>query len=152
MSDDRTADPWQIIAELRRERDEAIEQQAAITKVLQIINSSPGDLAPVFDAMLEKAMRLCEAPAGYLRRYNDGKHTLAASRSGSEALVRYLAETEDRPEPDDAGSRLLVEPYVHVINMKDDDAYRSGSPIRRALVDVGGVRTGLAVPLRKDGE
>ena len=139
-------------ARLLTETREALEQQTATAEVLQVINSSPGDLAPVFDTMLEKAMRLCDAPVGYMLRYQEGKFGLAAGRGLTPMFAEYMSHM-DQPGSRE-GNTLIREgaPYVHIADMKDDDAYRSGRPLRRATVDLGGGRTGLAMPLRKDGE
>jgi hypothetical protein len=73
------ANPNDLIAQLRRERDESLEQQTATSEVLKVISSSPGDLQPVFQAMLENATRICDAQFGVLFRMEGGLLHPAAS-------------------------------------------------------------------------
>jgi signal transduction histidine kinase len=137
-----------LFTELR----ESLEQQTATTHVLQVINSSPRDLTPVFEAMLEKAMTLCEADFGFLTVYDGDKFTPAAMRGVPDALAKYFAAGMDQPKPGEAHARILAgEDVVHNLDQKDEDVYRSGNPLRRAVVDLGGARSALVVALRKDG-
>ena len=137
-------------APLITETREALEQQTATAEVLQVINSSPGNLAPVFDSMLEKAMRLCEAEFGLLTNF-DGEAFHGAALRGVPAGFAESWREPSRPSPGLALYQLTQgENLVHVADVTAEDAYRSGNPIRRALADLGGARTGLWVALRKD--
>jgi two-component system, NtrC family, sensor kinase len=139
-------------ARLITETREALEQQTATAEVLQVINSSPGNLQPVFDAMLDNAMRLCGAAFGELRTYEGGVFRTAAARGVPAAYVDYRAHNPPAHGPGTGPARLLAgERLVHDLDLMESDAYRNGEPNRRALVELGGVRTSLQVPLRKDG-
>jgi len=138
-------------ARLINETREALEQQTATAEVLQVINASPGDLMPVFDATLEKALRLCDAAFGILWTYDGEKLHTAALRGVPPALAEFLTGGPHPVDPDRAIGRLLRgEPVVHVADAAEDKPYLSGDPLRRALVDRAGMRTLLGVPLRKE--
>jgi GAF domain-containing protein len=140
-------------ARLLTEQREALEQLTATAEVLAVINSLPGNLAPVFETILEKAMHLCEAAFGILWMV-DGNQL--AQRGVPPAYADYLAKHPVITREAWAASGTITgrilhgEPLVHVEDLADDPPYRAGNPYRRALVDLGGARTALVAPLRKD--
>ena len=131
------------------ETREALAQQTATAEVLGVINSSPGDLTPVFDAMLEKAMRLCSAAFGYLMTY-DGKRFQEVAHQGlPPRFAEYLGHM-DQPGPFGMYAHILRgAPFVQAADLSEGEVYRT-SPLRQALVDLGGARTGIVVALKKD--
>ena len=156
--DSTLANPQQIIAELQRhlaecraERDGALARESAIAEVLQVINSSPGDLAPVFDAMLEKALRLCDAAFGLMRTYDGERFRPVAIRGLPPTYAGYLATTSDQPGPDSPSQSVIRgETLIKIVDLAEEERYRSGDPYARALVDLGGARSAIVVALRKD--
>jgi class 3 adenylate cyclase/putative methionine-R-sulfoxide reductase with GAF domain len=151
--DNAVADLQRANAELRRQLDEALRRETATAEVLDVINSSSGELDPVFDAMLEKAMHLCGAAFGILWT-RDGDRFRPTAHSGLPArFAEFLEHDPPAPEANPASghARILAgERLIHVADGADEELYQAGDPYRRALVDLGGARTGLMVPLRKD--
>jgi adenylate cyclase len=135
-------------ARLINETREALEQQTATAEVLQVINSSPGDLAPVFGAMLDKATQLCEAAFGMLWTY-DGDCFRTAALCGVPSALADALRAPVRPEPGVALDRILRgEPLAHFPDVAAEGAY--GGAAGRSLIELGGARSLIAVPLRKD--
>jgi hypothetical protein len=133
-------------ARLLTETREALEQQTATSEVLQVINSSPGDLAPVFDAMLEKALRLCGGAFGILNVFDRGSFHGVAMRGVPPAFAEFRGGNPAGLGPGTAPARIIAgENVVHNLDLKDEEPYRRGDPHRRAIVDLGGARSHLAV-------
>src|SRR6516225_7817930 len=148
--DSTSTDPQQIIADLRRERDEALAREAAITEVLQIINSSPGDLGPVFEAILDKALRLCCASVGSLWSFDGDLLHPQLFRGTSAALTEFYRQPYRPPEGGWSQRALAGAPFVYVPDITADEGYGKRATAT-ALADLGGLRSNLLVPLRKEG-
>src|SRR6516165_303082 len=138
-------------ARLINETREALEQQTATAEVLQVINSSPGDLTPVFDAILEeKALGLCEAKFGNITTY-DGEAFHFAAAAGHPEFAEFLSREAVRPSPVTGWGRIAAgEQFVHIVDLAAEQAYKDREPLRVATVELGGARTCIFVPLVKD--
>src|SRR5437773_8056693 len=119
------ADLQRELAELRltldertHERDEALQRETATAEVLGVINSSPGDLAPVFDAMLEKAMRLCGADFGTFAIPDRGRFQTAATRGVPAAFAEYRKNNPPPYGPGTVTARILdTRSLVHITDL-----------------------------------
>jgi GAF domain-containing protein len=132
---------------------ESLEQQTATADVLRVISSSPGQLQPVFDAILENVTRICEAPFAGLFRFESGTARLVTQRGLSPKFAEFLQREENRPGPSHPFSRMArTSQTVHVADYLADEAYLDRDPMTVAGVEIGGIRTLLAVPMLKDEE
>ena len=148
-----------LLSELRQRTDdlshrttdltEALEQQTATSEVLTVISSFPGDLQPVFDAMLANATRLCEATHGHVWTF-DGEQMHAVAVRGDAQFVKWLRDHNPvRPIIGSAAERIVQgERFVHVADRRREPAYRNDQTFR-GLVDASGIRASLSVALRK---
>ena len=143
-----------LLNELRQRTDdlsELLEQQTATAEILQTINESPGDLTPVFDTMVESAMRLCQGDYGHVYSY-DGKLLHLVAAHGDPGYVNWIKESGPRtPEGSLTFTRILEgEPLVHLADISKDVSYRAGNQRAKTIVDQFGIHTLLTVPLRKE--
>ena len=140
-----------LLTELR----ESLEQQQAIADVLGVINASPGELAPVFEAMLEKAARLCEAQTAHLLRYEDPYFTRAASLGVPEDFDEILPLNTPVPHiitRDSVPYRMLgTRAAIHVPDVREDASVRAGAPAETAAAE-SGIRSVVFVPLLRESE
>jgi GAF domain-containing protein len=145
-----------LLNELRQrtgDLTDSLEQQTATSEVLKAISSSPGELAPVFQAMLENAVRICEAKIGILFRYADGAYTAVSLLGVSPEYAEYLNRGPIRPGPAAGLARLVKSKQtIQIADARADRAYADREPLRVATVDLGGARSLLNVPMLKEGE
>ena len=137
---------------LFNETKEALEQQTATSEVLQAISTSPTDTQPVFDAILERSAKLCDADTGILFRYEAGAFQALATRIPDPAFADLYREPR-RPVPGGKSglSRVMQElRVVHIPDLLADTPCSGADPIRIQTINAG-VRTWLGAPLLKDG-
>jgi signal transduction histidine kinase len=139
------------LAEARKHLAEALEQQTATSEVLQVISNSPGELAPVFEAMLSNAMRICDAKFGHLLLY-DGEGFRAAALHNVPLAYRDMWERgRIRPGPlTGLGRMVSTRQVIHVPDLAAEQVYADRDPLRVATVELAGARTFLAVPMLKE--
>jgi GAF domain-containing protein len=131
---------------------ESLEQQTATSEVLQVISSSPGDLQPVFEIMLQNAVRICDAKFGNIYRWDGDALHLVATHNTPPAFAEALRRSPVRPHPESIGGRLLATKTVAHAVYDSAEGDNEPDPSTAAAVKLGGVRTALAVPMLKDNE
>jgi GAF domain-containing protein len=145
-----------LLNELRQRTDdlsEALERQTATSDVLQVISSSPGELEPVFQAMLENATRICEAKFGVMWLCEGDGFRSVALHGPAAHLEERRREPVIYPGPELPLGRIAhTRHIVHIADIRTEPAYVEGSPTFVQLADAGGARTLLLVPMLKEKE
>ena len=146
-----------LLNELRQRTDdlgEALEQQTATSEVLQVISRSPGDLEPVFEAMLANAMRLCEAKFGTINLHDGNQFRIVAEYNVPPTFTATrLRQGPFRPHPASGHANVVrTKQVVHIDDLTATPPYREGDPAVTAMADLGGARTIVVVPMLKEND
>ncbi|MBP6768072.1 MAG: GAF domain-containing protein [Reyranella sp.] len=137
---------------LRAQTGEALEQQTAMAEVLEVINSSPGNLKPVLDAMIDRAVRLTGSAFGIMNVYDEGGQRAVALHGVPDTLVEQWSAAP-QSGPGDVTARLVEgEDVVQIEGLEVYIRDRPDAVRSRALVEICGARSLLAVALRKHGK
>jgi signal transduction histidine kinase/uncharacterized membrane protein len=138
---------------LLNELRESLQQQTATAEVLKVISSSPGELDPVFEAMLENATRICESKFGSLLLYDGNAFRFAATFGAVEGWAEFRRrQSIVQPRGHDVLGRLVATKQIqHIADIRNEQAYISRDPGFVPLVEVAGARTFLTVPMLKEG-
>jgi GAF domain-containing protein len=143
-----------LLNELRHRTDdltESLEQQTATSEVLKVISSSPGELEPVFQAMLRNSTQICDAKFASLFKFDGGELQAMSSLNVPPAVTKFLRSRALPLTPANPFRRILASHKpLHIDDYPNDDAYRSGDAMAVAGVELGKIRTLLIVPMLKD--
>jgi two-component system, NtrC family, sensor kinase len=139
------------VAQLTRERNEALEREKATAEVLRVISSSPGELEPVFQTMLANAMRICEAKFGIMYEFANGAFRALSSLGVPPAYFDFVKEPRVWGPDTGLGRLSRTKQTVHVLDACEGRAYTERDPGRMAALKLGGVRTLVNVPMLKEG-
>src|SRR5262249_25070674 len=143
-----------LLNELRQRTSdlgEALEQQTATSEVLQVISTSPGELEPVFKAMLENAVGICDAKFGMLYLWEGDAFRTVAFHNVPLAFMEVRKRTPFRPGPNTTTARMVqTKKAVHVADLAAEQSYVEQVSHTVPAVELGGVRTLLMVPMLKE--
>ena len=145
-----------LLNELRQRTDdlsEALEQQTATSEVLRVISSSPSELPPVFEAMLRNAVRICNANFGNVFRWDGTALNLVAAHNTPPAYSEARRRSPLRPDPSVPMGRVVAtKSVVHIADLSTEQGYAERKSAITAAIEVGGVRTLLAIPMLQEDE
>src|SRR5205823_4743905 len=135
------------------ELTESLQQQTATSEVLAIISSSAGELAPVFEKMLENATRICGANFGQMNLHEEGRFRPVALYNMPRAYTTSLAQTPFQPHPQSGlGTVARTHQVAHIEDIRTLPPYLEGDPSVVSMAKLAGARSYFVVPMLKENE